>query len=81
MATQEQLKKANKKKLIQLRTKLNFYHKLDKKLNQIMNSELEIDDYSTEVYTKISSLEVELHNLKIEMDLSDIEWDKDETEK
>jgi len=54
---------------------------LDKKLNQIMNSELEIDDYSTEVYTKISSLEVELHNLKIEMDLSDIEWDKDETEK
>ena len=66
---------ANRKKLIQLRTKLEFYKKLDKKLEQVLNAELEIEDWSNEVYSKISRLEAELDDLKIEMDLPDEEWD------
>jgi hypothetical protein len=65
----------NRKKLIQLRTKLEFYKKLDKKLEQVLNAELEIEDWSNEVYSKISRLEAELDDLKIEMDLPDEEWD------
>jgi hypothetical protein len=68
----------NRKKLIQLRTKLEFYKKLDKKLEQVLNAELKIEDWSGEVYLKISRLENELDDLKIEMDLPDEEWDEDE---
>ena len=68
----------NRKKLIQLRTKLEFYKKLDKKLEQVLNAELEIEDWSEEVYSKISRLETELDDLKMEMDLPDEEWDEDE---
>ena len=68
----------NRKKLIQLRTKLEFYKKLDKKLEQVLNAELDIEDWSSEVYSKISRLENELDDLKIEMDLPDAEWDEDE---
>jgi len=69
---------ANRKKLIQLRTKLDFYKKLDKKLEQVLNAELEIEDWSSEVYNKLSRLENELEDLKMEMDLPDEEWDEDE---
>lgn len=69
---------ANKKKLIQLRTKLVFYKKMDKKIEKVMNAELELDDWSNEVYGKISRMENELSDLKCEMDLSDEEWDEDE---
>lgn len=69
---------ANRKKLIQLRTKLEFYKKLDKKLEQVLNAELEIEDWSSEVYNKLSRLENELVDLKMEMDLPDEEWDEDE---
>ena len=69
---------ANRKKLIQLRTKLEFYKKLDKKLEQVLNAELEIEDWSSEVYNKLSWLENELDDLKMEMDLPDEEWDEDE---
>ena len=68
----------NRKKLIQLRTKLEFYKKLDKKLEQVLNAELEIEDWSSEVYSKISRLETELDDLKMEIDLPDAEWDEDE---
>lgn len=68
----------NRKKLIQLRAKLEFYKKLDKKLVKVLNAELEIENWSNEVYRKIQSLENELDNLKIEMDLPDEEWDEDE---
>lgn len=67
---------ANRKKLIQLRTKLEFYKKLDNKLQQVLNVELEIEDWSDEVYNKISKLESELDDLKMEMDLPDEEWDE-----
>ena len=70
---------ANRKKLIQLRTKLEFYKKLDKKLEQVLNAELEIEDWSSEVYNKLSGLENELDDLKMEMDLPDEEWDEDES--
>jgi hypothetical protein len=62
---------ANRKKLIQLRTKLEFYKKLDKKLEQVLNAELEIEDWSSEVYNKLSRLENELDDLKMEMNLPD----------
>ena len=68
----------NRKKLIQLRTKLEFYKKLDKKLDKVLNAELEIEDWSSEVYGKISILETELDDLKMEMNLPDAEWDEDE---
>lgn len=65
----------NKEKLIELRTKLKFYKKLDKKIDKVLNAELEIEDWSSEVYNKILILETELDNLKIEMDLPDSEWE------
>jgi hypothetical protein len=70
----------NRKKLIQLRTKLEFYKKLDKKIEKVLNAELEIEDWSEEVYNKLSRLEDELSDLKMEMDLPDEEWDEDERE-
>ena len=65
----------NKEKLIELRTKLKFYKKLDKKIDKVLNAELEIEDWGNEVYSKISRLESELEDLKIEMDLPDSEWE------
>jgi hypothetical protein len=64
-----------RKKLVELRTKLKFYQKLEKKIDKCLNAELELDEWSSEVYYKISSLENELSDLKIEMDLPDEEWD------
>ena len=69
----------NEKKLIQLRTKLEFYKKLDKKLDKILNAEIEIEDYSSEVYGKIQRLETELTDLKCDMDLPDDRWVEDES--
>ena len=69
---------SNRKKLIQLRTKLDFYKKLDKKLEKVLNAELEIEDWSSEVYSKLSRLEKELDDYKMEIDLPDEEWDEDE---
>ena len=69
---------SNRKRLIQLRTKLEFYKKLDKKLDQVLNAELEIEDWSSEVYSKLSRLEKELEDYKMEIDLPDEEWDEDE---
>ena len=68
----------NQIKLIQLRAKVSFYKKLEKKIDSIMEGDLEIDDYSTEIYNKNRRLETELDDLKVEMNLSDEEWDKDE---
>lgn len=68
----------NKKKLIQLRTKLEFYKKLFKKLELVLNDKLEIKDWSNEVYKKLSIFEVELDGLKMEMDLPNEEWSEDE---
>jgi hypothetical protein len=68
----------NSKKLIQLRTKLEFYKKLEQKMNQVFQAELELEDWSDEVYLKISRLETELEDLKMEMDLPDEKWYEDE---
>lgn len=67
------------KKLIQLRAKLDFYKKLKKKIDAIMNAKLELEDYSEEIYRKIDSVETELDNHKLAMNLPDEEWDEDET--
>ena len=68
----------NQIKLIKLRAKVSFYKKLEKKIDSIMEGDLEIDDYSTEIYNKNRRLETELDDFKVEMNLSDEEWDKDE---
>lgn len=68
----------NQIKLIKLRAKVNFYKKLEKKIDSIMEGDLQIDDYSTEIYNKNRRLETELDDFKVEMNLSDEEWDKDE---
>lgn len=68
----------NRKKLIQLRTKLEFYKKLDAKITKIMNAEIELEDYEQEVYNKIQKVESELDDYKMEIDLPDSEWDEDE---
>ena len=68
----------NRKKLVQLRTKLEFYKKLDKKIEKVMNGELDLDDWGNEVYKKITIIENDLSDLKCEMDLPDSEWEDDE---
>ncbi len=63
------------KKLIQIITKLEFYTKLDKKIDAVLNAELDIEDWSNEVCSKKDRIEDELSDLKIEMNLSDEGWD------
>ena len=67
----------NEKKLIELRGKVKFYKKLESKIQKVLDAKLEVDDWHTEVYQKNRQLETELDDLKIEMDLSDEEWNKD----
>jgi hypothetical protein len=69
----------NRKKLIQLRTKLEFYKKLDAKITLIMNAKLDLEDYGLEIYNKVQKIESELNDYKMELDLPDSEWDEDET--
>ena len=64
----------DKEKLIVLKTKLDFYEKLENKIGKVLNLELELDDWSLEVYYKILHLESEIDDLKIKMDLPDEEW-------
>ena len=47
-------------------------------MNQVFQAELELEDWSDEVYLKISRLETELEDLKMEMDLPDEKWYEDE---
>lgn len=65
---------ANKLKLAELRTKYQFYKKIEKKLEKVMNAELEIEDWQEEVYSKIALMEIEIEDLKIEMDIPDSEY-------
>jgi hypothetical protein len=66
------------KKLVQLRTKLEFYQKLSKKLEKVLNAEIEIEDWAQEVYLKNRTIEKELEDYKMELDLPDEEWGVDE---
>ena len=68
----------NRKKLIQLRTRLQLYKKFDNEIQQVLNAELDIEDWSSEVYSELSSLENQLDDYKMEIDLPDEEWDEDE---
>lgn len=68
----------NEKKLIQLRVKLNFYKKLDKKIDEVRIGDLEVDDWGNQVYHKIKIMQTQLDDLKIEMNLSDEEYYQDE---
>ena len=69
----------NKKKLVQLRTKLEDYKLFKKKVEDYMFGNIpDIDDLVSELYNEVNSLEEELIDLKMEMDLPDNEWDEDE---
>lgn len=68
----------NKKKLIQLRSELKVYKKIDNKIGQVLHAKLELESFSEEVYNMISRLEEKLDNLKIDMDLPDEDWFEDE---
>jgi len=69
---------ANEKKLVQLRTKLEFYQKLGKKTEKVLTTELELEDWAQEVHIKKDQLEKQLESHKLEMSLPDSEWYEDE---
>ena len=50
--------------LKELQTKHEFYTKLNDKLNLILNSELDLEDYAEEVFTKMEMLDREILNLE-----------------
>jgi hypothetical protein len=50
--------------LTKLKTKLEFYQKLDVKLDRIANGELLLDNYRNEVSSKMHQLEYELSELR-----------------
>lgn len=56
--------KDNKIKLTQLKTKLEFYEKLEKKLTKILNAELDVVDYAEEIDDKIESLKEAIEELE-----------------
>lgn len=58
------------KQLIELQTKLEFYQKLDKKIDLVLNYELDLDDWSKEVYYKILRLENEITDLDLEIEIN-----------
>lgn len=60
------------------RIALKFYKKLNLKIGLMLNAELELEDYETEVYHKIVEKTAELDDFKLEIDLPDEEWENDE---
>jgi hypothetical protein len=57
----------NQKKLIQLKTKLEFYKKLAKKIKLVLNDELDLDDWDNEVYHKVIDLEYKVDELEFNL--------------
>jgi hypothetical protein len=57
----------DQKKLIQLKTKLEFYKKLAKKIKLVLNDELDLDDWDNEVYHKVIDLEYEVEELEFNL--------------
>lgn len=57
----------NEKKYIQIKTKLEFYKKLDRKIDLVIDTKFTIEELSNEVYAKIKDLEKEFNNLKIDL--------------
>ncbi|GAB3177567.1 hypothetical protein [Telluribacter humicola] len=68
----------NQKKLVQLRTKLTFYRKLEKKIQKVQRGELSLDDWMKEVDLKIFGMEGELTDLMLDMNLSEEDWQEEE---
>lgn len=73
-----ELELSNQKKLIQLRTKVEFYQKLGRKIEKILLSEIDIEDYAQEIYNKTVNLENELEDYKADINLPDSVWYEDE---
>ena len=55
----------NQVELIELKTQLAFYKKLDNKIDLVLNAELELEDWQEEVYRKIIGLENKVSDLEI----------------
>ncbi len=60
----------NKVKQIELKTKLEFYKKLDKKLEKVLKGELDVQQWSEEVFDKINKFEKQLDDLNFQIYLS-----------
>ncbi len=73
-----ELELSNQKNLIQLRTKVEFYQKLGRKIEKILLSEIDIEDYAQEIYNKTVNLENELEDYKTDINLPDSVWYEDE---
>lgn len=58
---------AIEKVLVKTETQLEFYKKLYKKIEQVLDAKLELDDWHTEVYSKIHTLESELEKIEEEI--------------
>lgn len=69
---------SKRKKLIQLRAELKVYKEIDIKITAVLDAKVVVEDLSEEIYNKVSRLEEELDNLKMDMNLPDAEWDEDE---
>lgn len=67
-----------RKKLIELRAALKVYKEIDKKLVPVLDADIELEDVCEDIFYKIENIEEKISNLKIEMNLSDDEWDEDE---
>lgn len=57
-------------------TKLQFYKKLRKKTEAMLNAELEIDDYDTEVFHKILELEDIVDEMEFQLECEGIDLPK-----
>ena len=68
---------SNRKRLIQFKSKLNSYKLFQKRIDSVLNGELELQELDEIIYNEISCLEETIDNLKIKMDLIDDESDED----
>ena len=53
--------------IVKLNYKLFFYKKLEKKIDEVMNGTLDLNDWSDDIHYKISDLEPQIDRLKDEV--------------
>ena len=53
--------------IVKLNYKLAFYRKLEKKIDEVMNGTLDLNDWSHDIHYKISDLEPQIDKLKDEV--------------
>ena len=53
--------------IVKLNYKLAFYRKLEKKIDEVMNGTLDLNDWSHDIHYKFSDLEPQIDKLKDEV--------------